>query len=286
MIKRYAEAEKGVTDALGVLAEQCAKFDGHNTEIDLDASMNAVKDMPYIFTYEDEGLKALLSVFAPGRDEVEVSALVHPDFRRQGLFKALLKDAAASCSSFGYEKGLFVCRCDSKTGQEVMKRWDKNIDHSELQMSCISPAGRCDIPDLEVAEARAEDIDELADLGAAAFGMDREAEKGMLKNSLDADNRIQFAAKRQGRFVALCAASVTEGKLMIFGLGVHPDERRKGYARATLRAMAKEAAKRAISELCLDVDADNPNAIALYRSFGFEETGCTDYFGFMLSDFR
>ncbi len=83
----------------------------------------------------------------------------------------------------------------------------------------------------------------------------------------------------------MCAASESGGSLMIYGLGVHPDERRKGIAQAILRHIGKEAAARGIAKLGLDVDEDNPAAIALYKAFGFEYEGKTEYYNFEFDAF-
>jgi ribosomal protein S18 acetylase RimI-like enzyme len=286
-IEKYLSAKGDIPAALQVLIEICAKRDGHRTEIDIDPSMNAAQDMPFIYTYEDEGLKALLSVFAPMRDEIEVSALVHPDYRNKGVFRSLVKETVKECSRFGYCKGLFVCG-DLEAGKRVMEHWGLSIDHVELQMSCDAneSAGAQANTTLEIRKAGESDIDSLACVGAAAFGMDACSEKEFIKNAFSAENRTQYIMEREGHAVGLCAASENGEKLMIYGLGVHPDERRKGCAQAMLRHMEKEALKRGKRELGLDVDEDNPAAIALYKSFGFTVTGRTEYYSFEFDAFR
>jgi N-acetylglutamate synthase-like GNAT family acetyltransferase len=121
-------------------------------------------------------------------------------------------------------------------------------DHAELQMVCVAPA-ESGYRDIEIIEARESDIEELSILGTAAFDRDRESEEDMIRNSIASDDRTQYIAKHDGRMVGLCAAAECGGKMMIFGLGVHPDERRKGYARALLNHIAFEALKRGIKEL-------------------------------------
>lgn len=279
-VNKYLKADNALLSNLKELTEESARKDGFMADIHLDTSMNAQKDMPAIFTYEDgKSLIALLFVFAPGRDEIEVNALVHPEYRNKGVFRNLMREAAHTASDCGYSKGLFVCGRESATGQGVVRHWGCELDHAELQMSCGIPAAD-EYNNVEVAEAREADIEELSCLGAAAFDMDKEFERELIKNSLAADDRIQYVANCDGKMVGLCAAAESEGKMMIFGLGVHPYERRKGYARALLARAAADAVKKGIHELCLDVDEDNPAAIALYESFGFKTTGCTEYYSF------
>jgi ribosomal protein S18 acetylase RimI-like enzyme len=284
-IEKYLGADESLSAALKELIEACSEHDGHKTAIDIDASLNAVQDMHCVYTYEEGGLKALLSLFAPGRDEIEVNALVHPDYRNKGLFRALLKEAVNECARFGYDKGLLVCG-GLGSGRRVMEHWGCGIDHVELQMSYqIKGSIEREKIGIEISEAHECDIEELSDVGAAAFGRDGSFEREFLKNALEAANRTQYMAKKGGRIAGLCAAMEDEGKLLIFGLGVHPGERRKGYAQAMLRHIEKEAVKRGIYKLGLDVDEDNPSAIALYKSFGFSVIGRTEYYSFEFGNF-
>lgn len=285
-IKKYLIANKTLQLKLKRLSEEGARTDRFVIDTDLDTSMNAHKDMPTIFSYEDgESLIALLSVFAPGSDEIEVNALVHPAFRNKGLFRSLLREAADTALGFGYQKGLFVCKRASVSGQGVIRHWGCELGHAELQMVCEAPADS-DYKDIEIIEAKESDVEELSRLGAAAFDRDIESEEEMIRNSIASEDRTQYIAKYGGRMAGLCAAAECDGKVMIFGLGVHPDERRKGYARALLSYVAARAREIGINVLCLDVDKDNPGAIALYESFGFITTGCTEYYDFSLEAFK
>lgn len=53
-------------------------------------------------------------------------------------------------------------------------------------------------------------------------------------------------------------------------IAVAPHVRRRGLGRALLSALLAEAAERGASRVFLEVRADNPDAQALYESFGFE----------------
>jgi ribosomal protein S18 acetylase RimI-like enzyme len=286
-IKKYRRAGNDIASGLKALIRECSGVDGYCADVDLDASMNAQKDMNCIFTCEEYGkLTALLSVFAPGREDIEVNALVHPAYRRRGIFKALLREAIAECSRFGYEKGLFVINEASVPGRAVAAHWGCGTDHAELQMERDLDASESPRrEDIEIITARESDLDELADIGAAAFSMEREFERELLASTIASDNRTEYAVRAGGRLTALAAAYEAEGKMLIFGLGVHPGERRKGYAKALICHIAEVAFRRGIRKLCLDVDEDNEGAIALYESLGFKRTSSTEYRTFYFDSF-
>ena len=54
-------------------------------------------------------------------------------------------------------------------------------------------------------------------------------------------------------------------------IAVHPDFRRHGLGRRLMDALLEEAEARNARRIFLEVRADNPHAIALYSSLGFDE---------------
>jgi ribosomal-protein-alanine N-acetyltransferase len=59
----------------------------------------------------------------------------------------------------------------------------------------------------------------------------------------------------------------------ITNVATHPDHRRKGCAKALLRALFEECCTRGIKELSLEVRESNTAAISLYEKHGFRQAG-------------
>ena len=64
----------------------------------------------------------------------------------------------------------------------------------------------------------------------------------------------------------------------IFGLGVLPDYRGKGYGREILIGAIEKLKKRNSKKIMLQVEAKNNSALNLYKSCGFVETSIMDYY--------
>ena len=62
-------------------------------------------------------------------------------------------------------------------------------------------------------------------------------------------------------------------ELHLLELASHPEQRRKGFARALLMALLEHARSQHTRLILLEVRRSNVAAIALYESFGFETTG-------------
>lgn len=102
---------------------------------------------------------------------------------------------------------------------------------------------------------------------------------------LDIDARLRdevsFMVARDDAGVALgCAAIVRyDGYAELKRMFVDPSRRGEGAARALLAALAGRASQSGLACLRLETGIHQPEAIALYRSAGFEE--CAPYGGYL-----
>jgi ribosomal protein S18 acetylase RimI-like enzyme len=82
-----------------------------------------------------------------------------------------------------------------------------------------------------------------------------------------------FVSIREGDAVlAIARLSVAAGWAGITAVEVHPGHRRQGLGGAITAAACDEAARRGISRVFLQVEADNGAARALYERFGFRNS--------------
>ena len=73
--------------------------------------------------------------------------------------------------------------------------------------------------------------------------------------------------------VGLILMRAIAGEAEVLTLAVEPTHRRQGVARALLEAGLAQAVVMGAEEVFLEVAADNPAALALYRQAGFEQAG-------------
>ena len=78
----------------------------------------------------------------------------------------------------------------------------------------------------------------------------------------------------EGDFVAAYGGMLTvAGEGQILNVAVHPECRRRGYARAVVEWLVGYARQNALSEITLEVRRSNAAAIALYEGLGFSVVG-------------
>lgn len=106
--------------------------------------------------------------------------------------------------------------------------------------------------------------------GDDAAQADRVAAYGRLLARLGPRGAAAAALAPADEVVAAGFVVVERGWGGIFGMGTRPEARRRGVARAILRALATRAAGLGAARLYLQVEADNAAALALYAAAGFD----------------
>jgi ribosomal-protein-alanine N-acetyltransferase len=82
-----------------------------------------------------------------------------------------------------------------------------------------------------------------------------------------------WVAEQGGRIVGVVVAWLLVDEVHIATIATHPDVRRQGIARALLAHVLKLGAEEGAVSSFLEVRAGNLVAQAMYRKFGYEETG-------------
>ena len=92
------------------------------------------------------------------------------------------------------------------------------------------------------------------------------------------DNFISYLAEIQGEIIGKIHISITDNEGFIYGVGVLPDYRGKGYGREILCLALDILKKKQVDNIFLEVATENKKALGLYESCGFEEISVMDYY--------
>jgi ribosomal protein S18 acetylase RimI-like enzyme len=229
--------------------------------------------------YEDGRLVGFLGMYRFKPDEIEVSGMVHPAYRRRGGFARLYAAARRSCIERAIPSMLWICERRSVSGKAFLDALGCAYSFSEyvldLDLAALPPLTPSD---LHIRPATAADAALIADLMASGFGMQAADIDPFLDKELSRPDRNLLVVSRAGQPFAVIGAQALPEGAYIYGFVVAAEARGRGYGRQILLHTVHDlvaAGQRAIS---LEVATGNAGALGLYQSCGFRETSANDYF--------
>ncbi|BAK46167.1 MAG: ribosomal protein S18-alanine N-acetyltransferase [Lachnospiraceae bacterium] len=131
-------------------------------------------------------------------------------------------------------------------------------------------------PEVILRGMRESDAAQAAELEAACFSMPW-SEQGFLEG-MRSENTIFCAAEAEGRLAGYCGLYTAADEGEITNVAVREDFRRRGIGRMLIREIQKQAARRGIRSIYLEVRESNTAAQAVYEKTGFSVCGCRKNF--------
>ena len=124
---------------------------------------------------------------------------------------------------------------------------------------------------LEIRPMQRSDIDAVFDLECLCFRSpwSRASLAGELRNNV----AHYFVILQDDAVVGYGGMWVLYEEAHVTNIGVHPDHRRKGYAKQLLQRMMRHALSLGAEAMTLEVRESNHGAQALYAQLGFEQNG-------------
>jgi ribosomal protein S18 acetylase RimI-like enzyme len=262
------------------LAAQCDTHDQATARVNwsmlAERSGSETNDFCY---YRDGRLIGVLSLYVFGRSEAEASGMVHPDERRQHIFRILVAAAVAELRRRGIPKLIFFCDHQSRAGIAFLEASGAQYGYAEYRMDLEAPR----MPEtfdarLRVERAGAADIDAVSQIIAQGFGMsEQETREGMAKN-IASDTYHYYLGRLDGAPIGALMLILGDADAGIFGFAVVPEQRGRGYGRQILAQVIQYALANGPRQIFLEVAPENEHALGLYQSVGFRETKRYDYY--------
>lgn len=211
----------------------------------------------------------------------EVNGMVDPEYRRQGVFTKLFELVLAEAKGKDSKGMLLLSDRLSESGQKFIAATGARYNHSEYEMYLKGESAHQQ-SGLSFRKATNADAMEIARQNAIYFNDEQELEINPEDMPMPEEEEKRgmtcYLVEKDDEIIGKVNLQLTSRLGAIFGLGVLPEHRRKGYGRALL-LMAIEKLKEAdANEIMLQVAAENANALNLYKSCGFEETSTMDYY--------
>jgi ribosomal protein S18 acetylase RimI-like enzyme len=271
--------------ALQALAERCAAHDGHGVKLNWEMIGRRTPGLTHDFCwYADGALVGYAPLDAFGQD-AELTILVAPEQRRQGIGGALADAAVAEAQRRGLAELLLVVERTSTTGAAFATAHGLRFGNAEyhLELDATSPLPAAS-QHITMRQATADDLAALIDLMLAGFPLDDADEARQIAESdLTRAGARAYLAEIEGKPVGRISALVSDREVYLRAFSVLASYRGRGIGRALLLGTIAQLRAKGHHRFSLDVVTDNHNALGLYTSCGFREASVYDYYPWPLA---
>ncbi len=286
-------------DLIHALQMQCSHKDQINLKLELDykledalncADKTGICDINEFMYFNGKQLIGYIGIcsFGGTMAPLEITGMVDPEYRCQGIFLKLHELVIAECKRRNAGSILVLCDRKSVPGQKFLERVGAAYQYSEFEMYLSDEP--CEITEeqlhgINFKKADNTDAREVARQDAIYFGDRMEQENNGAPNERilmpeDEEKRGMtiYLAEKDKRIIGKVHLQVINGVGGIYGLGVLPENRGRGFGRAILLKAIEKLKEVKVKEIMLQVAAENVTALSLYKSCGFQETSVMDYF--------
>lgn len=262
------------------LADLCNSYGGLDLKLNWSSlqerSPTELNDFLY---YENGTLIGYLALFSFNSQEAEISGMVAPTQRRKGIFTALFRAAREECQRRQFPTLLFIVEHTSQSGKAFVESLGVRYDHSEYKMVLEEPR----IPSafderLHFRRAVGEDAPLMAHITARSFDMAEGEVDWYFQHVMDGSSRRCYVAFLDEEPVGKLDVAFESDEVAIYGFGVLPEYRRRGYGRQILARTIQEIRASGQWRIWLEVATENEQALSLYQSCGFKVTVSYDYY--------
>lgn len=267
------------------LRKLCLEADKTTLKLELEYKLamsdigGETRNLNEFMCYSGEMLVGYAGICHFGGDSMEVNGMVHPEYRRRGIFKRLFSLVKNEWNKREIPGLLMLSDHNSPSGLGFIASEEALHDHSEYEMYLRgNMGGTPKTSRIILRKATNRDALEIARQNSVYFGKELGEEDIRMPEDEEKCGLHIYIAELDGQVIGKVHLETGKAINGIYGLGVLPDYRGMGYGREILSRAVELMKEAKAQEIMLQVVATNSNALNLYRSCGFEETSTMDYY--------
>ena len=259
------------------LQEVCEQEGGFKLKLNFDMLENRAEDRKEdYFHYEDGKLVGFLGSYRFG-EKVELCGMVHPDYRRRGIFSRFVEMELEEAKKRNTKTVLLNAPANSQSAKEFLKGIPCTYTVSEYQMQW---------QEMELAEdsgvtirpsVTKEDLEMEVQLEVLCFGLKEEEAREFNKMFGESRNDRKLIIEAEGEAAGKIRISELNGEAWIYGFAVFPELQGKGIGRKALSKVVTSEHQKGLP-IFLEVEVKNAHALRLYESCGFKNYHSQDYY--------
>ncbi|MEN1987996.1 GNAT family N-acetyltransferase [Paenibacillus hubeiensis] len=264
------------------LEQQCKQLDSAYLKADLEHLTKEDGDHG-LLCYNNGQLVGLLSWYPSEGTTGSINAVVHPQYRRQGVFHSLLERAREDMRPLGIHQLSYRVPQSHPAGPASAHALGAAYDRSEYAMKLQNdaPAKQSQTvlsSGLALTTAEPEDLEFMIACSSAAFGDPEDWTRGYFRHT-DEPSRPTYVIRKENERVGLIRVNVINDSTgFIHNFCILPARQGEKLGRAALTLMVHRLLEQGYADIRLSVVTENERALSLYRSVGFDVTTENKYF--------
>ncbi len=263
------------------LQKVCEEIGGFKLKLNFDMLKNrAGNEQEDFFHYEDGKLVGFLGSYGFG-NTVELCGMVHPDFRRRGIFSKLLEKGLEEARKREFKTILLNAPTESQTAKEFLKTIPCTFYAAEYQMKWQKTELLEDASVTLRPSTTTEDLEAEIQLEVSGFGFTEEEAREFNLKIRENNSEENLIIEANGKTAGKMRVAESNGEAWIYGFVVFPDLQGKGIGRKALSKVVKMEDHKGLS-IFLEVEAKNAHALKLYESCGFRSYHSQDYYTYLI----
>ncbi len=270
---------------INLLKKLCLEMDKTTLKLELDYKLNRAEEknqnlnsINEFMYYDNNKLIGYIGICQFGGNTLEVNGMVHPEYRKRGVFKRLFSLVKDEWRKRESQKMLLLSDANSISGLEFIKYTDASYDHSEYEMFLRSNAQDLSLNHVAIRKATNQDAKEIAYQNSIYFDIEFKEEDITMPEEGEKYGTVTYIAEMNNKIIGKFHLEISDGVGGIYGLGIIPAYRGKGYGREILAMAIEKLKEKNPKDIMLQVATKNKNALNLYISLGFEVTSTMDYY--------
>lgn len=225
---------------------------------------------------EDKRLVAYIALYHFEEKEVEISVLVHPDYRQADIYSILLEEIKRIVSSYGIEilYCIFICNQKSLFFREYLSSVGARCLGYTYKLSLTSkdfrmlPKPAASDLEFESRIALASDLEQLIELQQQDFSASREDAQAYIMESLEDPTKEIFLMLKEGNIIGKVQVHQVKSDAFLYDLCIAKSEQGKGRGSALLYRVLLHLFQGAVKKIRLD--ATEKRHLDWYENFHFK----------------
>ncbi len=279
-VKMYKQVDQKITSELNALESLCKQHDGYSIPIYWDLLKNYRENARDFYIYDQDQLIGYFSAFSFSENEFEISAMIHPHYRRQGIFSTHLREVQLLAAELEVERFTFVCPKNLTASKAALTAIGARYHFTEYTLRLLNDSVSLP-PSTETTtliEAGPDDCQVLAALDAKCFNSNETLMLQRFNEIISDTHRRTWLFMLENKPIGKIHLRIENGIVILHDLCILPEHQGFGYGFQMLQDTLRQLRVMRLRETQLTVNAHNENALRLYQKAGFEIQQVYEYY--------